>query len=155
MTLRPSVVLKLSGEALGKRRPLDGSAIEDIGRQVAAIAAAGLRVGVVVGGGNIIRGSESWGCNGLPRREIDTLGMRATALNAYALQAQLGVLTDARTVVVAKPGPAAGGITRWTRAIARDHGVDIIIAAGGLGRSGISTDVAAPTLAHDMRSSLS
>lgn len=151
---RRAVVLKLSGEALGKHRPLDGHAVDAVCRQIVDIAEAGIRVGVVVGGGNFIRGSEVWAGSPLPREVLDTWGMRGTVFNAQALQDHLQATSALSVLVVAKPGPASACVPRWTREAVSDPSAQVVIVGGGLGQFGISTDVAAPELARDMGSRL-
>lgn len=153
-TANRAVVLKLSGEALGKHRPLDGYAVDDVCRQIAEVAQRGIRVGVVVGGGNFIRGSEVWGGLDLPRDVLDTWGMRGTVYNALALRDYLRATSSVSVLAVAKPGPASAGVPVWTQEAVADVSAQVVIVGGGLGEYGISTDVAAPELARDMSADL-
>ena len=76
--------LKISGEALmGESGPIGFEKVEKTARSIAALAEKGIEVGVVVGGGNIIRGRDA-GQHDRNRR--DHMGMLATAINALALQ---------------------------------------------------------------------
>ena len=78
------VLLKISGEALmGESGPIGFEKVEKTARSIAALAEKGIEVGVVVGGGNIIRGRDA-GQHDRNRR--DHMGMLATAINALALQ---------------------------------------------------------------------
>ena len=150
---RPAIVLKLSGEALAVGgRPLSPFAFEAVAAEIVDLVRAGYRVGVVVGGGNIHRGGTPWGAHGLSRQAADVLGMHATALNAIALGLQLDEAAgDLRTSVIAKRGPVKKLFARWTGLrLGRYATHDVLIVAGGIGRSGVSTDVAAPLLARDM-----
>lgn len=78
------VLLKISGEALmGDNGPIGFEKVEKTARSIAALVEKGIEVGVVVGGGNIIRGRDA-GQHDRNRR--DHMGMLATAINALALQ---------------------------------------------------------------------
>ena len=78
------VLLKISGEALmGESGPIGFEKVEKTARSIAVLAEKGIEVGVVVGGGNIIRGRDA-GQHDRNRR--DHMGMLATAINALALQ---------------------------------------------------------------------
>ena len=78
------ILLKISGEALmGDNGPIGFEKVEKTARSIAALAEKGIEVGVVVGGGNIIRGRDA-GQHDRNRR--DHMGMLATAINALALQ---------------------------------------------------------------------
>src|SRR5512144_749962 len=81
------ILLKLSGEALmgedsyGINRPT----IERIVSEIAGVAALGVEVAVVIGGGNIFRGVAP-AAAGMDRATADYMGMLATVMNALALQ---------------------------------------------------------------------
>ena len=81
------VLLKLSGESFG---PLDGSGLDfptiaHIAEQIVRVQQLGVQVAVVVGGGNILRGSEAERA-GMDRATADYMGMLATVINALALR---------------------------------------------------------------------
>ena len=81
------ILLKLSGEALmgedsyGINRPT----IERIVSEIAGVAALGVEIAVVIGGGNIFRGVAP-AAAGMDRATADYMGMLATVMNALALQ---------------------------------------------------------------------
>jgi len=83
------VVLKLSGEALGGDNvddPVDAKTLERIASEIAQVKEeAGVELAVVVGGGNIWRGTNGTAI-GLDRVTSDHMGMLATTINALALQ---------------------------------------------------------------------
>ena len=81
------ILLKLSGEALlGDRQyGVDPAVCAFIARQVAAVRARGVEVGIVVGGGNIFRGMSA-AAQGMDRATGDYIGMLATVMNGLALQ---------------------------------------------------------------------
>ena len=81
------ILLKLSGEALlGERQyGVDPAVCAFIAKQVAAVRARGVEVGIVVGGGNIFRGLAA-SAQGMDRATGDYIGMLATVMNGLALQ---------------------------------------------------------------------
>lgn len=84
------VLLKLSGESLGKQGELglDVQAIERTAKLVLAARDLGVEVAVVIGGGNIVRGA-TLSQLGINRPTADQMGMLGTAINALALQDML------------------------------------------------------------------
>ncbi len=81
------IILKISGEFLGKKGKLfDQDAIAYTADQIVDIHWAGVKLGVVVGGGNIVRGREiAW----LPRVDADFCGMMSTIINGIVLHTAL------------------------------------------------------------------
>ena len=81
------VLLKLSGEALmgNDSYGINRTVIERIVAEVGEIAAMGVQVAVVIGGGNIFRGVAP-AAAGMDRVTADYMGMLATVMNAMALQ---------------------------------------------------------------------
>ncbi len=81
------VLLKLSGESFKgeKGYGIAPAAIDYMAGQIKAVVDMGVEVGVVVGGGNIWRGSEAE-AGGMDRATADYAGMLATVINALALQ---------------------------------------------------------------------
>ncbi len=81
------ILLKLSGEALmgDDLYGINRQMIERIVAEIADIVQLGVRVGVVVGGGNIFRGVAP-AAEGMDRASADYMGMLATVMNALALQ---------------------------------------------------------------------
>ena len=138
------ILLKLSGEALQGSAPygIDFSTLESIARQVAAVVARGVEVGMVIGGGNIWRG-EPAATRGIQRATDDNMGMLATAINGLALQAameRIGLHTRVQSAVtmmeVAEPY-----IRR--RAIRHFEKGRVVIFVAGTGNPYFTTDTAA------------
>ena len=138
------IVLKLSGEALQGAATYgnDFSTLESIARQVAAVAARGVEVGMVIGGGNIWRG-EPAATQGMERATADYIGMLATVMNGLALQSameRIGVHTRVQSAVtmteVAEPY-----IRR--RAIRHLEKGRVVIFVAGSGNPYFTTDTAA------------
>jgi uridylate kinase len=138
------VLLKLSGEALMGDRSYgqDPERIVAIGRAVAEVAESGIELAIVVGGGNILRGTQE-AARGMDRATADYAGMLATVLNALTVQDALervGVFTRVMSAIdvseVAEPY-----IRR--RAIRHLEKGRIVIFAAGTGNPFFTTDTAA------------
>src|SRR5437870_13556384 len=81
------ILLKSSGEVLAGDQSfgIDSRMIEYIASEIAEVAAMGVEVAVVIGGGNIYRGIDA-ADGGMERASADYMGMLATMLNALVLQ---------------------------------------------------------------------
>ena len=137
-------LLKLSGEALagGRRSGIDYSVVESLAGQIKGVHAQGIQLGLVVGGGNIVRGTSA-SAEGMDRVSADYMGMLATVINALALQdvlervgVQTRVLTAIRMESLAEP---------YIRRRAQRHQEKgrLVLFAGGTGNPFFSTDTAA------------
>ena len=84
------VVVKLSGEALSGAHGvgIDQKMVERLAADLAGAAQLGVELGVVVGGGNLVRGVEV-SSQGVPRPVGDTMGMLATVMNCLTLEAAI------------------------------------------------------------------
>ncbi|WCJ31597.1 Uridylate kinase [Euphorbia peplus] len=139
------VLLKVSGEALAgdHKQNIDPKVTMSIAREVASVARLGIEVAIVVGGGNIFRGSSWAGSSGLDRSSADYIGMLATVMNAIYLQAtmeSIGIPTRVQTAFrmseVAEPY-----IRR--RAVRHLEKGRVVIFAAGTGNPFFTTDTAA------------
>ena len=98
------VLLKLSGESFASVDSgygIDFGTISNISAQIAAVRELGVQIAVVVGGGNILRGSEAEKA-GMDRASADYMGMLATVINALAMRDSLeqqGVPTRVQTAI--------------------------------------------------------
>jgi uridylate kinase len=137
-------LLKLSGEAFAGQEDfgIDPRTVASIARQVADVKELGTALGIVVGGGNIIRGLSA-SAQGTDRTTADYMGMLATVINALALQDALekeGIQTRVQTAIwmqeLAEPY-----IRR--RAIRHLEKGRVVIFAGGTGNPYFSTDTSA------------
>jgi uridylate kinase len=91
------ILLKLSGESLmgDKKAGIDPQRLNQYAQEIKHIAAKGVQVAIVIGGGNIFRGAEAEAI-GIERVQGDYMGMMATLINGMALQSaleNLGVFT--------------------------------------------------------------
>src|SRR5947209_7130162 len=138
------ILLKISGEVLAGDQSfgIDSRMIEYIASEIAEVAAMGVEVAVVIGGGNIYRGIDA-ADGGMERASADYMGMLATMLNALALQNALekqGAVTRVQSALEMHQ-LAEGYIRR--RAIRHLEKKRVVIFAGGTGNPYFSTDTAA------------
>ena len=84
------ILLKLSGESLqgAQKYGLSTDVLRSYAEQIGAVAARGVQIGIVIGGGNIFRGLSGAG-KGFDRVKGDQMGMLATIINSLALQSAL------------------------------------------------------------------
>lgn len=147
------MVLKISGEALASSasdETIDAEVVERIAREIAeARSAFGVELAVVIGGGNIWRGTAGSGA-GLDRATSDTMGMLATVINALALQDAIErqgqptrVLSAIQMAEVAEPY-----IRR--RAIRHLEKGRVVVFAAGMGNPYFTTDTPAALRAAEI-----
>jgi uridylate kinase len=95
------VLLKLSGEALAgsKGFGVDPTIIKQISDEICRVHAKGVEIGIVIGGGNIVRGVSA-SEQGIDRTAADQMGMLATVMNCIAMQDALEKNTGVQTRVM-------------------------------------------------------
>src|SRR5215470_1689182 len=140
----PRVLLKLSGEALAGDRGFgyDFETVNRLADEVVSVLATGASVGLVIGGGNIVRGSQL-SKTGMDRVAADYMGMLGTIINAMAVQDVLerkGV--DTRVMTAIRMEEIAEPYIR-RRAIRHLEKGRVVIFAAGTGNPYFSTDTAA------------
>jgi len=141
------VILKLSGESLrapSSKTPVDPKTLHALALQLKAVQEMGVEVGVVIGGGNIFRGTGvTANAQGIDRTTADYMGMMATVINALALQdtlEKIGCITRVLTAIEMEE-LAEPYIRR--RAIRHLEKGRVVIFAAGTGNPYFSTDTAA------------
>ncbi len=139
------VLLKISGEALAdeQRYGIDAATLSRIASQIKAAQEDHTQIGVVIGAGNIIRGSAIGGERGLERVTADYAGMLATIINSLALQSALE--RQGVDVCVHSALPVQEVVEPFACRRAIDHLEEggVVIFAGGTGNPYFTTDTAA------------
>jgi uridylate kinase len=144
-------MLKLSGEALagGQGFGINANVIQAIAAGVGAAHETGVEIGIVIGGGNIVRGVAA-SASGMDRASADYMGMLATCINALALQdalEKINVYTRVQSAIemaeIAEPY-----IRR--RAIRHLEKKRVVIFAAGTGNPYFTTDTAAALRAMEI-----
>ena len=138
------ILLKLSGESLSgdTEKGIDPARLDEYISQIAEVSDMGVRVGIVIGGGNIFRGisgSEA----GFDRVKGDYMGMLATVINGLALQSafkRYGVKTRLFTSIRMEPVAEFWSRDRVLEALEEKT---ICIFSGGTGNPFFTTDTTA------------
>ncbi len=138
------IVVKLSGEALAgeDRFGINPETVKRIAREIAEVYRLGVQVAVVVGGGNIFRGSVGKAL-GMEQTTGDYMGMLATVINALAMQDALEKLGTPTRVMTAIEMRAVAEPYIRRRAIRHLEKGRVVIFAAGTGNPFFTTDTAA------------
>ena len=150
-----SSLLKLSGEALQGEQGygIDNDILNRLAREISEVSKLGVRISIVIGGGNIYRGVSA-AAAGMDRTTADYMGMLATAINSIALQHFLekhGLVTRVQSALelnrVAEPY-----IQR--RALRHLEKGRVVIFAAGTGNPYFTTDTAASLRALEINADI-
>jgi len=147
----PRALVKLSGESLAGEKGfgIEPAVVKSLIEEIGAVHAAGVHLGLVVGGGNIVRGTVA-SQQGMDRVSADYMGMLATVINALALQDALersGVETRVMTAIRMEQLAEPYIRRRALRHIEKGR---VVLFAGGTGNPYFTTDTAAVLRAIEM-----
>ena len=152
------VILKLSGESFAHagERGIHMDEVTQIAQQAMRASRLGVQVGVVIGGGNILRGAQFKADSGSAVQEATAhyMGMMATVINGLALQDALeGLGCDTRLMTSLR---VDGVAEPYVRRRARRHLEKnrVIILAGGTGSPFVTTDTAAAQKALELEADI-
>lgn len=145
------VLIKLSGEALARPGELgvDPEMVDWVAGELQAVQDLGVRVAIVVGGGNLVRGA-AFARRGTSRTTADQMGMLGTSINTLALQDSLerrGVETRALSAVEMKTFMEPFIRRRAIRHMEKGR---VVILANGTGNPYFTTDTAAALRATEL-----
>lgn len=145
-----TVLLKLSGEALSANDfPFSVDTLNEVSRQIKEISNLGVKVGIVIGGGNICRG-RIFEKLGFDRVKADYSGMLATVINSVMLESSLNNIgAKAKTLSIIE----AQNVERYDIDKANKYLDDgyILIFGGGYGKPYYSTDTGSAQRAIDIK----
>ncbi|HOJ26055.1 MAG TPA: UMP kinase [Candidatus Saccharicenans sp.] len=146
------VLLKLSGEAMRGELPygIDFKRARSIARELNEIHSLGVDIAIMIGGGNIFRGSQGV-AEGMDRVTADHIGLLATVINGLALQDALekeGLVTRLISAIEIK-AVAEPFIRR--RALRHLEKGRVVIFTAGLGSPYFTTDTAAVLRALEIK----
>jgi uridylate kinase len=154
---RPRIILKLSGEALASSasdETIDAAAVEQLAREIAQTREElDLELAVMVGGGNIWRGTTGAGA-GMDRATSDFMGMLGTVINALALQDALEHHGQATRVLSAVQMAEVAEPYIRRRAIRHLEKGRIVVFAAGMGNPFFTTDTPAALRAAEIGAEL-
>lgn len=147
------VLIKLSGEALAAP---DGywlypQVLNTLAADIAEAAQAGIEIAVVIGGGNIIRGSRVSAAGWIDRATADSMGMLATVMNSIALENAVNAAgVNARTMSAVSMPTICETYARQPALHHMERG-HVVILAGGTGNPFFTTDTAAVLRAAELK----
>ena len=150
-----NIMLKISGESLAgsNEHGFDFNILNDLSENIKILTDQDIRVSIVLGGGNFIRGA-SFSNGVVDRVTSDYMGMLGTVINSLALQSNLekiGVPSRVMTALsinrVAEPYIK----NKATRHLEKKR---VVIFASGTGNPFFSTDTAAVLRASEMKSDI-
>lgn len=149
------ILLKLSGEALGGKQKygIDPQMAKYIAGEISEVAALGVQIGIVIGGGNIFRGLKA-SAEGMDRMAADHMGMLATVINALALQDFLegmGVKTRVQSAINVSDVAEPFILRRAVRHLEKGR---VVIFAAGTGNPFFTTDTAASLRATEIKAEI-
>ncbi|MDE3003847.1 MAG: UMP kinase [Gemmatimonadota bacterium] len=148
------VLLKLSGEALAGERGfgIEPAVVDRLTDEIRSLVEMGVSLGIVIGGGNIVRGAIASKGGRMDRVQADYMGMLGTVINALGVQdlleakgVETRVMTAIRMEEIAEPY-----IRR--RAMRHMEKGRVVLFAAGTGNPYFSTDTAAVLRAIEMES---
>lgn len=145
------VLLKVSGEVLmgDQGYGIDIKTVDSVAAAIAAVAAQGIEICLVIGGGNIFRGL-SKAAEGMDRAQADYMGMLATIMNALAMQGALEKIGVETRVQSAIPMAAIAEPYIRRRAMRHLEKGRVVIFAAGVGAPFFTTDSGAALRAAEM-----
>ena len=145
------VIVKLSGEALSgpEKFGIHQPTIDCFAKDLIAARKLGIAVGVVVGGGNVLRGAQI-SANGLSRPTADAMGMLATVMNALVLEAAIERVGMSSRAMSALSMPQVCETYERQRALRHLEDGRILVFAGGTGNPYFTTDTTAVLRAAEM-----
>lgn len=149
------ILLKLSGEALmgDQSSGLDAAVLQRLATEIDEICKIGAEVGLVIGGGNIVRGAAK-AAEGLDRVTGDYMGMLATVINALAMQDVLErVGRPVRVMSALKINQVCEDYIR-RRAVRHLEKKRVVVFAAGTGNPFFTTDSAASLRAIEVEANL-
>jgi uridylate kinase len=138
------VVAKISGEALmgGDGFGINQATLERIAGDLVAAHRLGTSLGIVIGGGNIVRGVTVAG-NAIPRVTGDVMGMLATVMNALALEGAIEKAGVAARTMSALTMPEVCETYERRRAVRHLEEGRVVLFAAGTGNPFFTTDTTA------------
>jgi len=139
------VLIKFSGEALAGENGygIDTTILNYVADEIKKVSESKFEVGIVIGGGNIVRGVSASEDGVIPRSSADHMGMLATVINGIALQEALerkGVNVRLQSAIEMDKVAEPFVVRRAIRHLEKKR---VVIFAGGTGNPFFTTDTGA------------
>ncbi len=135
------ILLKLSGQSLAgeKGNGIDTDVLQEYAKQIKEVAALGVEIAIVIGGGNIFRGLGGVEL-GFDRVKGDYMGMLATMINGLAIESALEAIEqEAKLFTAFNTGPTGERYSKPKVIEAFKQG-KVVLLTGGTGNPYFSTD---------------
>ncbi|WP_321314566.1 UMP kinase [Halarcobacter sp.] len=150
--MRKRVLVKFSGEALAGADGygIDTQILDYIGNEIKELVDNNIEVGIVIGGGNIIRGVTAAADGVIKRTSADYMGMLATVINGVAMQEALehkGLSARLQTAIKMEQIAEPYIVRRATRHLQKGR---VVIFSAGTGNPYFTTDTAATLRATEI-----
>ncbi len=150
------VLVKFSGEALAGTEGygIDNKILNDIAHEIKQLVDNGIEVGIVIGGGNIIRGVTAAADGIIKRTSGDYMGMLATVVNGIAMQEALehiGVDTRLQTAIKMEQIAESFVVRKARRHLEKGR---VVVFSAGTGNPFFTTDTAATLRASEIEASM-
>ncbi|NPA73976.1 MAG: UMP kinase [Epsilonproteobacteria bacterium] len=154
--MRQRVLVKFSGEALAADNGfgINTSILKFIAKEIKELVENDIEVGIVIGGGNIIRGVSAAKDGIIKRTSGDYMGMLATVINAVAMQEALeymGLEVRVQSAIKMEQICETFIVRRAIRHLEKGR---IVIFAAGTGNPFFTTDTAATLRAIEIQASM-
>ena len=145
------ILLKLTGESMAgqKKEGVNYEAVREIAKEIKEVQEMGAEVAIVIGGGNILRGTLA-SASGIDRTTADYMGMLATVINGLALQSaleQMNVATRMQTSITMSQVAEPFARRRAMRHLEKKR---VLIFSGGTGNPYFTTDTTASLRAMEI-----
>lgn len=147
-----SILLKISGECLADPNccGVEADKLKKLAREISEAAKTGCRIGLVVGGGNIIRGAALASEGHIPQASADHMGMLGTIINGIAITEALDNLNQPVRLMSAIGINGIAEQYARGRAMHHMHKGRVVVLAGGTGNPFCTTDTAAALRAAEL-----
>lgn len=146
------ILLKISGEGLCAPGGfgIETDAVSSVVREIVPLVEMGVQVGLVIGGGNFVRGRDLADSPHIHRVTADHMGMLATVINAIALQDALEISNVQARVLSAVPMSQVCEPFIRRKALRHLEKNRVVILAGGTGSPFFTTDMCAALRANEI-----
>jgi uridylate kinase len=143
------ILLKISGESFGSKEPFEMLHVDHIIHDIVDAYNQGVEMGIVMGGGNIVRGAVLEK-KGIPRTTGDEMGMLATVINALILRDLLRLKGIKAAIINARLIEGIGEAYQRDKCLDYLASKTILLFAGGTGHPYFTTDTAAALRAVEL-----
>jgi len=146
------ILLKLSGEMLSGKQPfgIENDTLNFFTNEIKKVVDQGVKTGIVIGGGNIFRGSQLIESGFVDRAQGDYMGMLATVINGIALQTSFARAGIKSRHITSFPIEKVGEMYHQEKVLSYFEDNNVLIFTGGTSNPYFTTDSAAALRAIEL-----